>query len=189
MIYQDLVEKLGVMPNLETGLKLTNEQTTLIRANNKFALVHADYDQEVKIQQHQVLIITGNPEFVTTEGLGPCLGMILVSKQPQVILGFHFADPIGNNPEVVGQFLELIDVLKINVSKAEIAVAGLSAEDRDPAETREFRRNLLSAIEEKGFKRNEIQHAWSNAIEITAVNYDRDQRRLYVDQLEYYKEG
>lgn len=169
------------MPSPESGLEITSELATTLKANN-FTHVRAGYNDEVKIKEFEVLIITGNPEFVTTEGLGPCLGMMLVSKQPQVILGLHYPDPIINDPEIVGKFLDLIDLLKINPSKAEIAVAGVSSESRDLKVTRDFRASLLQAIEAKGFSKKQVQSAWSDFEKSCTINYDRDRRKLEIDQ-------
>ncbi len=171
------------MPNPESNLQITSEQAALFKAAN-FRHIRAEYSDEVRIQEHEVLIITGNPEFVTSEGVGPCLGMILVSKQPQVILGLHYPDPIRNDPEIVGKFLDLIDLLKINVSKAEIAVAGLSpGDDRSPKMARDFQASLLAAIEEKGFPRKDIKYAWSDFESTCTVNYERDaSKKLTVDK-------
>ena len=66
--------------------QITEEQLSKLKSLG-FEIINSRRDEDVTIEEGQCKLVLGEQEYVSTEGLGPCLGIIIKSKEPSACLG------------------------------------------------------------------------------------------------------
>ncbi len=147
----------------------------------KIDVIKAEHDDDIIVSDGNCQLILGNPATVSTGGLGPCLGIMIVSKEPAAKLVFHFPSVIENYKDELENFFKAIDVLGIKKGKADIAVAGLSCGDPDKSKIyNEFRNQLMTRISDLKFSRTFRQ--WATPSVGKSIDYDDRSRSLKITE-------